>query len=289
MAKEALRFSFEGSRGVGRRWARTGAVMSNPLLSPAHPEYCQGDCTGKGQPALRRVAPRRSPASLDAVRSQPEVDTGMMTMTSRRWRWVSARGSADQPLAHCAESAAAHIRPVSKASRAGSQTACDQGRNVAEYLAVLPSRDARVIASARSGKLCVLDLLDQRLTVPACLHSCMHCGRLRVIHTWKLACTHAVLLGCTQSSVDEFRSQDFGLKLNWEAPMGSDLVYSILSPEWNADKTRVDKVRYWTAVTPVPGIDLCRSGLWREAGSGHEDSSHNILTLDALQVLSGPR
>jgi hypothetical protein len=32
-------------------------------------------------------------------------------MTSRRWRWVSARGSADQPLAHCAESAAA--RPVS--------------------------------------------------------------------------------------------------------------------------------------------------------------------------------
>jgi hypothetical protein len=29
----------------------------------------------KGQPALRRVAPRRSPASLDAVRSQPEVDT----------------------------------------------------------------------------------------------------------------------------------------------------------------------------------------------------------------------
>jgi hypothetical protein len=31
--KEALRFSFEGSRGVRPRWARTGAVMSNPLLS----------------------------------------------------------------------------------------------------------------------------------------------------------------------------------------------------------------------------------------------------------------
>jgi hypothetical protein len=71
-----------------------------------------------------------------------------------------------------------------------------------------------------------------------------------------------------QSSVDEFRSQDFGLKLNWEAPMGSDLVYSILSPEWNADKTRVDKVR-WTAVARLfRGIDLCRSewrrlDLWR--------------------------
>jgi hypothetical protein len=39
--------------------------------------------------------------------------------------------------------------------------------------------------------------------------------------------------------------------------MGSDLVYSILSPEWNADKTRVDKVRYWTAVARLfRGIDL---------------------------------
>jgi hypothetical protein len=54
----------------------------------------------------------------------------------------------------------------------------DQGRNVAEYLAVLPSRDARVIASARSGKLCVLDLrLDQKIDgASGCLHSCMHCG-----------------------------------------------------------------------------------------------------------------
>jgi hypothetical protein len=74
-----------------------------------------------------------------------------------------------------------------------------------------------------------------------------------------------------QSSVDEFRSQDFGLKLNWEAPMGSDLVYSILSPEWNADKTRVDKVRYWTAVARLfRGIDLCRSESMEEAGSMEE-------------------
>jgi hypothetical protein len=53
--KEALRFSFEGSRGVGRpKVARTGAVMSNPLLSRSStPEYCQGDCTGKvNQPCV---------------------------------------------------------------------------------------------------------------------------------------------------------------------------------------------------------------------------------------------
>jgi hypothetical protein len=53
----------------------------------------------------------------------------------------------------------------------------DQGRNVAEYLAVLPSRDARVIASARVESS-VLDLrLDQKIDgASGCLHSCMHCG-----------------------------------------------------------------------------------------------------------------
>jgi hypothetical protein len=79
----------------------------------------------------------------------------------------------------------------------------------------------------------------RRLTVPAgaCTHACI-AARLRVI-----PCVHRMLYcSAVQSSVDEFRSQDFGLKLNWEAPIG--LVYSILSPEWNADKTRVDKVRY---------------------------------------------
>jgi hypothetical protein len=57
--------------------------------------------------------------------------------------------------------------------------------------------------------------------------------------------------------------------------MGSDLcLHSV--PEWNADKTRVDKVRYWTAVARLfRGIDLCRSESMEEAGSGHEDSSQH--------------
>jgi hypothetical protein len=54
-------------------------------------------------------------------------------------------GSADQPLAHCAESAAAHIRPGPGKPSWLPDRLLDQGRNVAEYLAVLPSRDARVI------------------------------------------------------------------------------------------------------------------------------------------------
>jgi hypothetical protein len=78
------------------------------------------------------------------------------------------------------------------------------------------------------------------------------------------ACVHRMLYcSAVQSSVDEFRSQDFGLKLNWEAPMGSDLVYSILSPEWNADKTRVDKVRYWTAVARLFLESICAGRVWR--------------------------
>jgi hypothetical protein len=66
-------------------------------------------------------------------------------------------------------------------------------------------------------------------------------------------------------------------------------VHSILSPEWNADKTCVDKVRYWTAVALFRGLICGLEASMEEAGSGQEDSSHNILTLDALQVLSGPR
>jgi hypothetical protein len=65
----------------------------------------------------------------------------------------------------------------------------------------------------------------RRLTVPA-VHSCMHCGEAQ--GDTMEACVHRMLYcSAVQSSVDEFRSQDFGLKLNWEAPMGSDLVYSV--------------------------------------------------------------
>jgi hypothetical protein len=59
---------------------------------------------------LRRVAPRRSPASLDAVRSQPEVDT-QDDDDEQKVEGGSVREAVLTNLAHCAESAAAHIRP----------------------------------------------------------------------------------------------------------------------------------------------------------------------------------
>jgi hypothetical protein len=77
--------------------------------------------------------------------------------------------------------------------------------------------------------LCAGLRLDQKIDgASGCLHSCMHCGEAQG-DTMEVA--HMLYCSAVQSSVDEFRSQDFGLKLNWEAPMGSDLVYSV--SEWN--------------------------------------------------------
>jgi hypothetical protein len=73
-----------GRPKVGTDWC--GNV--NPLLSRSS-TLNTVTAQAKGQPALRRVAPRRSPASLDAVRSQPEVDTQDEWTMSRRWRVVS--------------------------------------------------------------------------------------------------------------------------------------------------------------------------------------------------------
>jgi hypothetical protein len=64
MAQGGAAILIQGSRGVGRPneldWC--GNVKSI-TVDPAHPEYCQGDCTGKGSMALRGVAPRRSPVT----------------------------------------------------------------------------------------------------------------------------------------------------------------------------------------------------------------------------------
>jgi hypothetical protein len=77
-----------------------------------------------------------------------------MMMTSRRWRVGQCAAVLTNLWLTALNQLAAHIRPVPGRCRAGSQTvALLDRRNVAEYLAVLPSRDARVIASARSGKL----------------------------------------------------------------------------------------------------------------------------------------
>jgi exonuclease III len=291
--KVALRFSFEGSRGVGRPKVGTdwcGTVKSITEQIQHTLNIAKVTSQAKGQPAMRRVAPRRSPASLDAVRGQPEMDTQDDDADEQKVEGGSVR---EAVLTNLWLTALTQLRPTYTRCPEGKpcwlpDCLLDQGRNVAEYLAVLPSRDARVIASARSGKLCVMDLrLDQKIDgASGCLHSCMHCGEAQ--GDTMEACVHRMLhCSAVQSSVDQFRSQDFAMKLNWEAPLGSDLVYSILSPEWNADMTRADKVRYWAAVANLfRGVDLCRSETMEEVGSGHEDSSHDILTLDALQDLS---
>jgi hypothetical protein len=111
-------------------------------------------------------------------------------MTSRRWRWVSARGSADQPFTALNQLQPTYVRcPEGKPSWLP-DCLLDQGRNVAEYLAVLPSRDARVIASARVESS--VGFTDQKIDgASGCLHSCMHCGEAQ--GDTMEACVHRML------------------------------------------------------------------------------------------------
>jgi hypothetical protein len=68
------------------------------------------------------------------------------------------------------------------------------------------------------------------------------------------ACVHRMLYcSAVQSSVDEFRSQDFGLKLNWEAPMDRTCTIRLQ----NGTLTRPVLL---TSRTPVPE-SMCRSSL----------------------------
>jgi hypothetical protein len=92
-----------------------------------------------------------------------------------------------------------------------------QGRCPAEYLALLPSHTARVITSARSGKLCAMDLQsDQKMgSISAHMHSCMHCGRTKRYH----GCAVHRMLQCAAmaSNVAQFKDKDFGQSMDWDA------------------------------------------------------------------------
>jgi hypothetical protein len=198
--KEALRFSFEGSRGVGRPKVGTdwcGNVKSITEQIQHTLNIAKVTAQAKGQPALRRVAPRRSPASLDAVRSQPvdtqdddddeqKVEGGSVREAVLTNLWLTALNQLQPTYVRCPEGKPSWLPDC----------LLDQGRNVAEYLAVLPSRDARVIAVLVESSVCWIYGWTRRLTVPAgaCTHACI-AARLRVI-PWKRA-PHAVLLGCT--------------------------------------------------------------------------------------------
>jgi hypothetical protein len=186
-------------------------------------------------------------------------------MTSRRWRWVSARGSADQPLAHCAESAAA-IRPVSEANRAGSQTACLIKAGTLLNIWLYFHHGTRVIAVLGESSVCWIYGWTRRLTVPAVLALMHACGGLRVI-PWKLACTAC----CTARLYNLVWTVSLsGLWPKAELKHPWDRTWCILFCLQNGtDKTRVDKVRYWTAVARLflesicAGRSLWRLDLWR--------------------------
>jgi hypothetical protein len=72
--------------------------------------------------------------------------------------------------------------------------------------------------------------------------------------------THAVLL-VVQSSVDSFALRTLA-KAELGSTMGSDLVYSILSPEWNADRRYRQGSLLDCSRTPVPGDRFVQVGVY---------------------------
>jgi hypothetical protein len=144
MAPEALRFSFEGSRGVGRPKVGTdwcGNVKSITEQIQHTLNIAKVTAQAKGQPALRRVAHAAVPHHSTPYVVSLRWTHRMMTMTSRRW----SGGSREAVLTNLWLTALNQLQPTYvRVPKPSWLPDCllDQGRNVAEYLAVLPSRDA---------------------------------------------------------------------------------------------------------------------------------------------------
>ena len=238
------------------------------------------------------MAARHNPATLVAVASQPEMDTqggdvegpqvaGSPVRTAILDNlWLAGLTQMQATYAQCPE------------GRPGWLPKCllNQGRCPAEYLTLLPSPVARVITSARSSKLCAMDLMSDlkfgSITdgVSAHMHSCMHCGRAQ--RDAMAATVHRMLQCATmESNVAQFKAEDFGQRIDWDASPDA-LLLSILSPEWEDKPSRETKVLYWNAVATffrLPAAACPDSTDEEDDGSGLEDSSTDILTVSVLQ------
>jgi hypothetical protein len=171
-----------------------------------------------GQQQVRRMAARRTPASLVAVASQPEMDTQVGDMEGPQVAGSSVRTAVldNLWLADLTQMQATYAQCPE--GRPGFQCLLIQGRCPAEYLALLPSHTARVITSARSGKLCAMDLQsDQKMgSISAHMHSCMHCGRAQ--SDTMVAAVHRMLqCAAMASNVAQFKDKDFGQSMDWDA------------------------------------------------------------------------
>ena len=227
-------------------------------------------------------------AILVAVANQPEMDTqggdvegpqvggGSVRTAALDNLWLAGLTQMQTTYAQCPE------------GRPGWLPKCllNQGRCPAEYLTLLPSPVARVITSARSGKLCAMDLCSDFKfgSISAHMHSCMHCGRAQ---SDTMAATVHRMLQCAamESNVAHFKAEDFGQRIDWDASPDA-LLLSILSPEWNDKPSRETMVLYWNAVATffrLPASACYESTGEEDDGSGLEDSSTDILTVSVLQ------
>ena len=193
--KYALDFGYPGRRSAGRPKVGTDWTQSLKKAVRGVQIVLNIDdvsAPAAGQQPVRRMAARRNPATLVAVASQPEMDTqggdvegpqvaGSSVRTAVLDNlWLAGLTQMQTTYAQCPE------------GRPGWLPKCllNQGRCPAEYLTLLPSPVARVITSARSGKLCAMDLIRISSLGPS-VHTCIRACTVvvRSPTPWRQLCT----------------------------------------------------------------------------------------------------
>jgi hypothetical protein len=161
-------------------------------------------------------------------------------------------------------------RNALRADQGGFQCLLIQGRCPAEYLALLPSHTARVITSARSGKLRDgFAIGSENGVAHAFVHALWSCTKR--YHGCRCA---------PDAAVPPWRrtlpSSRIRILVRVWTGMRPRMVLSILS-EWEDKPSRETKVLYWNAVATLfrPLAEACKdSSDDEDDGSGLEDSSY---------------
>lgn len=289
--KCALDFSYAGRRSAGRPKVGTDWTQSlRKAVSSVQIALNIADVSAPAteQPPMRRVAARRSSAPLVASVGQAEVDTHPGEQEGRQVEGGSVRTAVLNNLWLAALTRMQSTYALCPEGRPGWLPKCllVQGRRPAEYLSLLPSSVARVITSARSGKLCAMDLASEQKVGFSSDHmrSCMHCGCAQG-HSMEAAVHRMLQCASVLPNVARFKALDFGHAIDWDASPDAVLL-SVLSPEWSEAPSRETKVLYWNAVANLFGISSTvlqeSSDDGEDNGSGLEGAS-NTLTADVLQ------
>jgi hypothetical protein len=170
------------------------------------------------------MAARRTPASLVAVASQPEMDTQVGDMEARGRSSVRTAVLDNLWLADLTQMQATYAQ-CPEADQGGFQCSADSGRCPASIAHGSCNYECKEWQALRDG----FAIGSENGSISAHMHSCMHCGRAQ--SDTMVAAVHRMLqCAAMASNVAQFKDKDFGQSMDWDASPDA-LVLSILSPE----------------------------------------------------------